>query len=374
MDDGTTGGSQEMEMETQEVVDQRSIAERKSSRLIILPKRYQDPPPEHVPGFIPIAMDPGPTKSEPHSHKLLKSIQPSIQQFFKSPRNIFGLSRTYFGHVPLDHDPEQNILPNDLVDSSSHEPLEPLPDDTGIQKFHPYPNRNSYLLGHWYWCDGSQKSQHSFNNLINIIGDPEFNANDIRNTKWSKINSALAIGEQSTEAEEEWEEEEAGWVKTPVTIGVPFTQRAKNPGPKNFTIPGFYHRSLVSVIKEKLGNRNDHQHFHYEPFKLHWQPKGGSEVNVYGELYSSAEFIKAHTELQECPRDPECSLPRVVLALMFWSDTTHLTSFGKAQLWPLYMGFGNESKYRRCRPSLHLLNHVAYFEKVCMVHFLPILM
>jgi hypothetical protein len=28
------------------------------------------------------------------------------------------------------------------------------------------------------------------------------------------------------------------------------------------------------------------------------------------------------------------------------------------------MGFGNESKYRRCRPSLSLFNHIAYFEKV----------
>jgi hypothetical protein len=50
---------------------------------------------------------------------------------------------------------------------------------------------------------------------------------------------------------------------------------------------------------------------------------------------------------------------------MFWSDSTQLASFGDASLWPLYMFMGNESKYRRCKPSQHLCSHVAYFKKVC---------
>lgn len=54
---------------------------------------------------------------------------------------------------------------------------------------------------------------------------------------------------------------------------------------------------------------------------------------------------------------------------MFWSDTTQLTSFGNAKLWPTYMYFGNESKYRHCKPSLNLSNHVAYFEMVCLSMF-----
>ena len=36
---------------------------------------------------------------------------------------------------------------------------------------------------------------------------------------------------------------------------------------------------------------------------------------------------------------------------MFWSDSTQLTQFGTAKLWPLYVFFGNESKYRRCQPT-----------------------
>ncbi|RXW21632.1 hypothetical protein EST38_g4229 [Candolleomyces aberdarensis] len=49
---------------------------------------------------------------------------------------------------------------------------------------------------------------------------------------------------------------------------------------------------------------------------------------------------------------------------MLASDSTHLTSFGDAQLWPCYLFFGNESKYRRCQPSQHLCHQIAYFEKL----------
>jgi hypothetical protein len=121
----------------------------------------------------------------------------------------------------------------------------------------------------------------------------------------------------------------------------------------------------VSVIREKLANVHDDEHFHYEPYELRWQPSHlPQEVNIQGELYTSPAFMQAHRELQSSPGEAGCDLPRVVAALMFWSDATQLTTFGNAKLWPVYMYFGNESKYRRCRPSCHLGNHVAYFHKV----------
>lgn len=366
-------------------VDSRSIAERKASRRRVQPKRYQDDLPEPNSGFILQDVEqqvPSEPVMKPETPDSIQSTASGALKKFRSPWNIFGLSRLYTRAPPV-HDPEQFVTLDDFVEPAklippldltpsfestiSFESTEPEP---GTKSFQPYPNKNSFLLGNWYWRDGVQKSQQSFNNLVDIISNPDFNAADIREVNWKKINASLTepgpIGHSSSlEQEAEWEDEESGWVKTPITIGVPFTQRAKNPGPKNYTISGFYHRSLTSVIKEKLGNKAECEHFHYEPFELYWHPKGGKlEGRVYGELYSSPEFIKVHDELQESTREAECKLPKVVLALMFWSDTTHLTSFGKAQLWPLYMGFGNESKYRRCRPSLHLLNHVAYFEKV----------
>ncbi|KAH7905471.1 hypothetical protein BJ138DRAFT_1138264 [Hygrophoropsis aurantiaca] len=46
------------------------------------------------------------------------------------------------------------------------------------------------------------------------------------------------------------------------------------------------------------------------------------------------------------------------------ADATHLTTLGETQLWPVYLYFGNESKYRQCKPSCNLSNHVPYFQKL----------
>ena len=190
--------------------------------------------------------------------------------------------------------------------------------------------------------------------------------NDIRRTRWSDINTRLAVNDyDESENDEEWLDGDAGWKKTPVFIDVPFHQRMKNPGHQNTAVADLYHRSLVSVIKEKLANPSDDEKFHYEPYDLFWKPDNESdEVRVHGELYTSTAFRDAHRHVNEAPGEPGCEAPRCVIAMMFWSDATHLTSFGNAKLWPCYLFFGNESKYRRCKPSLNLCNHVAYFQNV----------
>ena len=126
-----------------------------------------------------------------------------------------------------------------------------------------------------------------------------------------------------------------------------------------------YHHSIISVIKEKLANLADNQHFHYELFELSWRPTlGTEETRVHGEIYTSLSFEHAHQALQDSHGEPICQLFHSIVTLMFWSDETLLTSFGKTKLWPMYMFFGNGSKYRCCMPSLNLRNHIAYFESV----------
>jgi hypothetical protein len=49
---------------------------------------------------------------------------------------------------------------------------------------------------------------------------------------------------------------------------------------------------------------------------------------------------------------------------MFGSDETVLAQFGTAKLWPLYVSYANESKYRRGKMSLRLVEQLAYLEKV----------
>ena len=58
------------------------------------------------------------------------------------------------------------------------------------------------------------------------------------------------------------------------------------------------------------------------------------------------------------------TIENVIAAIMLWSDSTHLASFGSASLWPIYLFFGNQSKYERCRPTSHASHHIAYLPEV----------
>ena len=257
-----------------------------------------------------------------------------VRQFFATQRNNFGLFRTYDTTAPS-HDPEEH---NTLEDVS----MTTIPDipEHLNELYSPYPNLNAFQLGDWYWNGGAQKSQADFQKLLNIVGDPNFKPDDVRAVSWKDVNHTLA-------SDGAWMDEDVRWEQTPVSISVPFqphcrTSSDSSSSPKEFKVDGFYHRNFVLVIREKLSNAMDDDLFHYEPYALKWQPGTCStSVNIYGELYTSQVFIKAHRLLQDMPAKPGCNAPRHVVTLMFYLDSTHLTSFGNSKLWPLYLFFGN---------------------------------
>jgi hypothetical protein len=277
----------------------------------------------------------------------------------QTARNSFGLLRRYFAKKFPSHDPESEANISDLSDIVDVH----LPTPGTSSGFGPYPNKSSFLLGDWYWNGSAQKSQHDLADLVKIVSANDFRPGEIRDTNWAKVDDRLAADDSSPD--EEWMDEDTGWKPTPVTISVPFHRHTDTPGPHEYSAPNFHHRTLVSLIREKIRNASHHPGFHYKPYELHWQPSDGDESTcVYGELYTSPAFIDAHNALQESPGEPDCDLPRMVVALMFWSDATQLANFGDAKLWPLYMFFGNESKYQRGKPSSNRCEHVAYFESV----------
>lgn len=292
---------------------------------------------------------------------------------FQTPRNIFGLYRRYYGTKRPSHDPEDHLTPQDLCETSPDIPPSILC-HAGIlsndQSFYPYLNCTSFSLGDWYWNQGVQKSQESFRKLIEIVGNPDFKPSDVRSTNWTKINAILAHNaEDDNQHDHEWLGEDTGWKRSAISINVPFHRRMAAPGIQSYLAGELYHRSIVSVIRERVTNNDEH--FHYEPYEQLWKcAEDAEEVRIHGELYTSAAFLSEHKKLLDTPAEPGCDAPRAVVALMFWSDATKLTSFGNAKLWPCYMYFGNDSKYRRAKPSCRLCNHVAYFQTVSFVHIL----
>lgn len=115
------------------------------------------------------------------------------------------------------HDPEDELS---LQDVSTMSVLQAASPSSGAQMFYPYPNCTAFRLGDWFWNGGVQKSQASFREFVDIIGDPEYHPADIRNVQWDHINRELSMDDEG-----EWLDEDAGWIRTSVTISVPYQLR-----------------------------------------------------------------------------------------------------------------------------------------------------
>ncbi|KIJ57944.1 hypothetical protein HYDPIDRAFT_34653 [Hydnomerulius pinastri MD-312] len=315
----------------------------------------EPPPSKHV----QLQVAPVSTSNSPHADKV-----PEPRPTLKTDTNSFGLFRLYDEGSPPSHDPQNCLDTENAV--QPHQVLSPQQRTTTDSPFHPYPNESSFRLGDWYWNEGMQQSRRNFQKLIEIVGGSEFRAEDIRTTNWTAIDRELGdldTAESATTDAEEWLDADAGWIRTPVTISVPFHRRSLHPGPKDYSVNDFYHRSLMSIIRGKLLDPTHHKFFHYEPYELRWQPPHKArDLGVHGELFTSASFLEAHRNLQDSPKEPGCDLPRRIVALMFWSDATQLTTFSDAKLWPLYVYLGNETKDKRGQPTAYLCTHAAYFQ------------
>ncbi len=345
----------------------QSVAQRRNRREHRrLPKRYRNMEPEPpVPASTSSQIPPERVQAEPDTSQCLQQQPPipssRVKKIVQSACDGFGLFRKYYTTRLPEHDALPDSSSN-IIDAS----LPPLP----VNVYYPYPNQSSFLLGEWYWNGGEKKSQSSFQNLLQIVGHPSFRPEDVSGKNWRLIDAQLSgdrLDGPNDDDDRANEKDDADWIKTPVKISVPFHRRMLHPGPKDFDAGILHHRRLISVIKEKVTTST---HLHFEPYEFLWRPNDATEpVRVYGELYTSEAFFEAHRMLQDSPGEPRCELPRVVLGLMFSSDSTRLTAFSSAKLWPIYLTFGNESKDRRSKPSCHAFEHIAYLETVREVFF-----
>ena len=167
------------------------------------------------------------------------------------------------------------------------------------------------------------------------------------------------------------------WNVSTVTISLP-AEGVKHPSEYNtpvLEVSGVYHQSLVEAITTAFQDETAKQ-FHYAPHHLYWKPSPESEPKrVIMELFNSNAFIREYEELLKHPFPSSGPfIEMAIAAMMLWSDSTHLAEFGTASLWPIYLFFGNQSKYSRARPSDFAAHHIAYIPSVClfvyfMVHF-----
>src|ERR1700728_534389 len=158
-----------------------------------LPKRYRDMLPD-PPAALPPPLQPPPIPPEPVQASPSPSLSSLVRTILTSARNSFGLFRQYRAISFPEHDPD-NLTSDDLIDTA--------PDSSSVT-YHPYPTQSSFLLGEWYWNDGTKKSQSSFDNLLKIIGHPDFRPEDVARANWRHINAQLSGESQN---EDDWEDE-----------------------------------------------------------------------------------------------------------------------------------------------------------------------
>jgi hypothetical protein len=143
----------------------------------------------------------------------------------------------------------------------------------------------------------------------------------------------------------------------------PFSTEADAP---EFEIHGIRYRSLVDLLTSRLQDPATSASLVHTPFSEWWCPPGSATpIRVYGEAYSSDVAIRLHEEIRGLP-PPIDSPPveNVIALLILGSDSTHLASFGTASLWPIYVFFGNMSKYDSSKPTEFAASHLAYLPKV----------
>ena len=64
---------------------------------------------------------------------------PPAKRLLKSARNVFGLFQQYYAECFPHHDPDKNIVQNDLIDSSPDSPC-----TLALHDYYPYPNNHLF--------------------------------------------------------------------------------------------------------------------------------------------------------------------------------------------------------------------------------------
>ena len=157
---------------------------------------------------------------------------------------------------------------------------------------------------------------------------------------------------------------EHGWKCSSVRIRLPKEQQSftSEQDAPEFEVGGIHHRDLTDIIHAAFED-DGFLTYNTTPFTQYWKV-GKRTQEVFSEAYASAEMRQAYEEINALPQEPGDDLEQIVASLMVWSDSTHLTNFGDASLWPFYLFFSNESKYTRGKPTSNACHHVAYIPTV----------
>ncbi|CEL56121.1 hypothetical protein RSOLAG1IB_07574 [Rhizoctonia solani AG-1 IB] len=249
---------------------------------------------------------------------------------------------------------------------------------------YPCPNISTFYIQAHHWLQGNTKSLNDRERLCNnVLARPDFNPRDVVGFNFKRLDDQLCESAKTRNAlcppSEGWHSVSLALEIPPVRQTAAMLKQQTHPLLKRYiNIPGLRSRKLTDIIYRAFSTNNP-KTFHYEPRSEYYEPPGqqGARFQIFGEIYSSPSMLKAHQEVQHLKiADAACKLPRCVAYMMCSSDGLQFGSFCHASGHPIYVFFGNESKYERCKPTSKTCFHVAHMptlpdsvqEEICEAH------
>ncbi|THU99539.1 hypothetical protein K435DRAFT_794881 [Dendrothele bispora CBS 962.96] len=324
---------------------------------------------------------PEPTPAPEHEDESEKTPQ---MAYFNTEPNEFGVYHSYL-QMPQTI-PDEQIPFTDICEGPGFPgtlPSKPLSIfGTAVQTlqntFAPFLNATIFLLMAWFYNGHESKSLADLDNLVkDVIFSDDFQKEDLEGFSAKKVVKEMYewTGPKSDlRVEDGWVE---GSLKYLFQVKVSKKQRQMHQSSKLmvFFIENhlmlYKQSSSLSALKIStisLSNSFNDMNHHLEN-----DSDDHVDIRLHHELYNSDAYIKEyeHIQIQQHERrlkDPklaeEPEVENVPVGIMAWSDETHLTQFGDQSMWPIYIYFGNQSKYERAKPTSFAAHHLAYIPKL----------
>ncbi|EED85060.1 predicted protein [Postia placenta Mad-698-R] len=325
--------------------------------------------------YLPLVPEEVPAVNSPLIAATAHSPTASGTIYRDSEPNKFGLFRSYLD-IPV-HDPEELASLDDASDSPNHVTSATTqhwytsfgPQALHRQFFAPFLNASVFRLMSWFYSGSNMKSVSELDRLVNnVLLTEDFKIDELQGFSASREINRI---DHASDEEGSIFQEDNGWHEASVKIPLP-AEKVKNASESNahhFEVKGLYHRSLIEVIKAGVRDIAANA-FHFKPYRLFWRNPQHCDAppeRVYSELYNSDAMVEEYERIKAKPREPGDNLETGIIAIMLWSDSTHLTSFGTASLWPIYLFFGNLTKYARGKPTSFAAHHLAYIPSLAVV-------
>ncbi|KAH9835781.1 uncharacterized protein C8Q71DRAFT_709596 [Rhodofomes roseus] len=225
--------------------------------------------------------------------------------------------------------------------------------------FFPFLNPSVFLLMEWAYTGSNMKSKSEIQRLVtNVINNANFDPNDLRDFDINRETTRL---DKSDVASLDLQTVD-GWYRVSIRVPAPRerTQYTTEADAPHFDINNVYLRRLLDVIKEAASDP-DASTYNWVPYELFWErPLSASSsscpsssqakerVRIFTDVMNSQDVNEEYERVlayarEHCNDPPDVEIGLVPIAL--YSDSTHLTTFGSASLWPIYAFFGFVSKY-----------------------------